>query len=234
MTVETSTSARAAAASKSQQAYLWIKERIAEQEYTSGYRIVLGSVADALGMSAVPVREAIRRLEAEGLVTYERNVGARVAMLDDTEYRHAMQTIAVVESAATALAAPQLTAEDLRRARTLNDVMADGLDRFDPHSFSVLNQEFHRTLWSPCPNPRLIEIVDAEWSRLGRLRDSIFAFVPGRARESVREHAAILDLLERGAGAAEVEQAVRRHRGATLTAFLEHETSTRGDTDADG
>ncbi len=63
--------------SKSQQAYHWIKERITRQEFTPGYRLVLGSIAGDLDMSVVPVREAIRQLEAEGLVMFERNVGAR-------------------------------------------------------------------------------------------------------------------------------------------------------------
>ena len=76
--------------SKSQRAYHWVKERIAGQEFTPGYRLVLGSIAAELDMSVVPVREAIRQLEAEGLVTFERNVGARVSMVDDTQYRFSM------------------------------------------------------------------------------------------------------------------------------------------------
>ncbi|MEL4441865.1 GntR family transcriptional regulator, partial [Shewanella algae] len=64
--------APASAQSKSQQAYHWIKERIAAQEFTPGYRLVLGTIAGDLDMSVVPVREAIRQLEAEGLVTFER------------------------------------------------------------------------------------------------------------------------------------------------------------------
>ena len=47
-------------------------------------RLVLSSIAEELGFSVVPVREAIRRLEAEGLVTFERNVGATVAAIDAT------------------------------------------------------------------------------------------------------------------------------------------------------
>ncbi|MFE6236797.1 GntR family transcriptional regulator [Cellulosimicrobium sp. NPDC057862] len=214
--------AAVAGVSKAQRAYRWIRERILAHDYTPGYRLVLATVAAELDMSVVPVREAVRRLEAEGLVTFERNVGARVAMLDDTAYRHAMETIAVVESAATALASRHLSASDLRRARALNDVMVGGLDRFDPRSFSALNQEFHHVLYAACPNPRMLAIVEAEWARLGRLRDSIFAFVPGRARDSVREHAEILALVEARAPVAEIEQAVRRHRAGTLAAFLGH------------
>ena len=103
------------AQSKSQRAYHWIKERIARQEFAPGYRLVLGTIAGELDMSVVPVREAIRQLEAEGLVTFERNVGAHVSMVDDSAYRHSMQTLGILEGAATALAARRLTAEDIRR-----------------------------------------------------------------------------------------------------------------------
>jgi len=209
--------------SKSQAAYRWIRDRIAQQDFTPGYRLVLGTIANELDMSVVPVREAVRQLEAEGLVTFERNVGARVSMVDDTQYRYAMQAIGIVESAATALAARNLTADDLRQARAVNEVMTRSLERFDPRAFSALNQEFHHILYSRCTNPRLLEMVDAEWARLGHIRDSIFAFVPDRARESVREHEGILVLIESEAPVAEIEQAVRRHRTGTLAAFLEHE-----------
>jgi DNA-binding GntR family transcriptional regulator len=209
--------------SKSQQAYDWIRERIINSEFTPGYRLVLGTIANELDMSVVPVREAVRQLEAEGLVTFERNVGARVSMVDDTQYRFTMQAISIVESAATALAARNLTADDLRRARTVNELMIAGLDRFDPRTFSMLNQEFHAILYSKCANPRLLEIVNAEWDRLGHLRDSIFAFVPGRAQESVREHEDIVAMIENGARLGEIEQAVRRHRTGTLAAYLIHE-----------
>lgn len=211
------------ALSKSQRAYLWIKERIASQQFTPGYRLVLGTIAAELQMSVVPVREAIRQLEAEGLVTFERNVGAHVSMVDERRYSASMQALSLVEAAAVALAAPELSAADLRRAREINQHMRDGLDHprgFDPHAFTVLNQEFHATLYRACPNPRLVELVDAEWARLGNMRDSIFAFVPDRARESVTEHDAIVDLIERGAPVTEIEQQMRRHRAGTLQAFL--------------
>lgn len=209
--------------SKSQHAYLWLKERIAGEELAPGYRLVLASIAQELDMSVVPVREAIRRLEAEGLVTFERNVGARVSMIDDSEYRQSMETLAILEGAATALAAPHLTARDVRRARELNRRLVESLDDFDPRLFTSLNHQFHAVLFAPCPNPRLLALVDAEWVRLGHLRDSTFSFVPGRAQESVREHETILDLIESGAPPADVERAARSHLSATLAAYLSHE-----------
>ena len=213
----------APARSKSQRAYLWLKERIADEEFTPGYRLTLASVANELDMSVVPVREAIRRLEAEGLVTFERNVGARVSMIDDTQYRNSMESLAILEGAATALAARHLTAADLRQARELNRRLVASLDHFDPRVFTSLNQRFHSVLFAACSNPRLLALVEAEWVRLGHLRDSTFSFVPGRAQESVREHERIVDLIETGAPLADIERAARGHRSATLAAYLSHE-----------
>ncbi|TQK20721.1 GntR family transcriptional regulator [Microbacterium sp. SLBN-154] len=213
----------AAGLSKSQRAYHWVKERISSQEFTPGYRLVLGTIAAELDMSVVPVREAIRQLEAEGLVTFERNVGARVSMVDDTQYRFSMQALSILEGTATALAARRLSIDDIRHARQVNERMIESLADFDPRSFTRLNQEFHATLYGKCANPRMLELVEAEWGRLGHLRDSTFSFVPGRAQESVQEHENILRLIETGAPLGEIEKAARRHRSATLDAYMIHE-----------
>ena len=206
--------------SKAQLAHHWIRSRITDGTFSPGYRLVLGQIARDLDVSAVPVREAIRLLEAEGLVTFERNIGAQVAMLDATEYVHTMQTLSLVEGYATALSSPLLDADTLERARRINTEMADCLDHFDPANFTRLNLEFHSTLFEACPNPHLLDLVHRGWSRLSALRDSIFSFVPGRAHESVAEHSALLDLIENGADALQVELAARNHRLGTLDAFL--------------
>jgi DNA-binding GntR family transcriptional regulator len=169
------------------------------------------------------VREAIRQLEAEGLVQFEHNVGARVAMVDDSQYRHSMEALSILEGSATALSARHLTADDLRRARAINAQMIETLDHFNPSAFTQLNQEFHAALIAPCPNPRLHELVTVEMARLNRLRDSTFSFVPGRAQESVREHEQIVALIENSAPVDEIERAARLHHASTLDAYLTHE-----------
>ncbi|MGW6487082.1 GntR family transcriptional regulator [Streptomyces sp. NPDC055056] len=211
--------------SKSQAAYEWIRGRITTGSFGPGYRLVLSTLATQLGMSSVPVREAISRLTAEGLVTWERNVGASVAMVDPDRYIHAMEVITVLESAATALATPHLTRKDLARARELNAVMRGGLTDFDSRLFSTLNQEFHHLLYVKCPNPRLLEAVEVEWSRLGHMRDSVFGLVPHRPQESVCEHDGLLDLIEGGGTFDQIEKAVRRHRTRSLDAFRTHQTN---------
>ncbi|HEX7201830.1 MAG TPA: GntR family transcriptional regulator [Arthrobacter sp.] len=209
-----------AAGSKSQQAYEAVKARIVEGTYSPGYRLVLGSIARDLGVSVVPVREAIRRLEAEGLVTFERNVGATVAGIDPTEYLYTMQTLSIVEGAATALSAPLIDAVAIARARAVNEEMRECLNHFDPVRFTRLNQDFHSILFEHCPNPHILDLVHRGWNRLAALRSSTFRFVPGRAHESVNEHEALLQLIESGATADEIEKAARLHRSATLDAYL--------------
>ena len=217
---ETATETVTAAGSKSQQAYEAVKARIVEGTYTPGYRLVLASLAKDLGFSVVPVREAIRRLEAEGLVKFERNVGATVAGIDPTEYLYTMQTLSIVEGAATALSAPLVGEADVARARAVNQKMRECLDHFDPVRFTQLNQDFHSVLFEHCPNPHILDLVHRGWNRLGSLRSSTFRFVPGRAHDSVDEHEALLQLIEAGADAATIEKAARLHRSATLDAYL--------------
>lgn len=210
------------APSKSERAYHHISARITDGRYTPGYRLVLGQIAKELDVSVVPVREAIRRLEAEGLVTFEHNVGAQVAMVHEAEYLVTMQTLGIVEGAATALAAPFVSAEDIARARAINQLMTESLSHFDPGRFTELNLQFHSVLFEHCPNADILDIVHRGWARLRMLRASTFSFVPGRATGSVEEHERLLQLIENGANPLDIELSARQHRFATMDAYLEH------------
>lgn len=207
--------------SKSQDAYDWIRERITRHEYGPGYRLVLASIAAELDMSVVPVREAIRRLEAEHLVTFEKNVGARVSVVDEDQYVYTMQTLSLVEGYATRLAAPHLADEDLAAASEINERMHRLLDHFDAHVYTQLNQQFHAVLFAACPNPHVLDLVDRGWSRLAGLRDTSFALIPSRPRHSVEEHDRIVELIRTGADPDELELFTRNHRLRTLDAFLQ-------------
>lgn len=208
--------------SKSELAYQLIKKRIESGIYMPGYRLVQAPIASELGVSAVPVREAIRKLEAEGLVSFERNIGAQVALIKETEYLHTMQTLALVEGYATALSAEDITAEKIAEARSINQEMQKSLSAFDPTRFSELNLEFHSVLYESCPNPHVLELVHRGWNRMRVLRNSSFSFVPGRAEESVKEHEELLRLIERKATASEIEHHAREHRLKTLRAVMKH------------
>ncbi|CAM4022105.1 MULTISPECIES: FCD domain-containing protein [Helcobacillus] len=209
-------------ATKSERAYRMIQQRIVQGDYLPGDRLKLEHIGEEIGSSVVPVREAIRRLQAEGLVTFEKFVGARVAAIDESEYVHTMETMSVIESAAVALAAPSLTAEQVAEARAVNEQMRDlaAAGDFDAVEFTHLNEQFHRALSHRCPNPHLVMLVDRAWNRLSALRNSTFSFVPDRAAASVEEHERILHLIESGAAGIDIELAMREHRMTTPRAYL--------------
>jgi DNA-binding GntR family transcriptional regulator len=206
--------------SKAEVAYRRIRNGILDGHYRAGQRLVLERVATEIGTSSVPVREALRRLEAEGYVAFKRNVGATVRTIDAAAYAESMETLAIVEAAATALAAPVLPKKELLKARRINEAMAKSLDLVDPLRFVTLNSEFHETLYRVCPNSYLVGLADRESDRLRGLRQG-FAFVPGRSSQAVSEHAHLLDLIEAHATFGTIEDYARAHRSRTVRAFLE-------------
>lgn len=207
-----------AAASRVEMAYAMIRERIVTGTYGPGYRLVLDELAREIGSSPVPIREAIRRLEAEGWVEYQRHVGARVASFDEAEFVQTVQAVALLEGYATALAAPHLRRSDLGKARKINDQLQAELDDLNPVLFSTLNREFHYVIYERCPNTHIRALLANQWARLDTIRRSVFVFVPGRARSSVAEHAEILDLIEAGAPAERIEEVARAHKLHTASA----------------
>lgn len=214
--------------SKSERAYQWLREKIRTREFEPGYKLVLSTLANELNVSVVPVREAIRQLEAEGLVDYEHNVGARVSTLNRDAYFEAMESVAVLEGAATALSVPFLTQVDLARAKELNEKMEALLSDFEPDTFTDLNKKFHRALFYKCPNTRLIELVYEEWDRLDYFRVSTFRYVPERAASSVQEHHQLVKLIEAGAEPAYLEKRAREHRMRTSQSYRAQIDTTGG------
>ena len=208
------------ALSKSERAYQLIKTNITDGVYGPGFRLVLGTIAKELDISVVPVREAIRRLEAEGLVTFTTNVGAQVVATDAREYQFTMETLSLVEGMATAMAAPNVKPSDIALARKINAEMRECLEHFEPTRFTELNHEFHAVIFEHCANLHILDMVHRGWNRLATIRESSFIYVPGRARESVEEHDRLLDLIEAKADPLEIELAARNHRLSTLNQFL--------------
>jgi DNA-binding GntR family transcriptional regulator len=207
------------AVSKQQWVYDTLKERILSGVYGPGYRLVLAALARELDVSPVPVREAIRRLEAESWLTFTRNVGATVGEIDTESLEQVVRTLALVEGYATALAAPHLRQKDLAAARRINSRMRKQLDPLDPLEFGRLNRQFHVMILERCPNDHLRAIAHMEHERLDAMRRSLFHVMPQRACLSVDEHDEILDLIEDKAPPVEIEIAAREHKLHLIDAF---------------
>lgn len=206
--------------SKAEHAYQTIRQRIVSGEFEPGRRLVIEQLARAIDTSVVPVREAIRRLEAEDYVVYTRNVGATVASIDLARYPQTIEVVGVLEGAATGLAAAHLTARELKSARSLNAELRRSLKALDPARFSEINRRFHEALFRRCPNRHLLDLLEKEWILLQQTRRSAFALIPERAAESVEEHEHLLELIEARRPPDEIDAFVRSHRQVTAQALL--------------
>ena len=128
----------------------YLRDAILQGRVKSGESIRQEAVARELGTSRIPVREALRQLKSEGLVSLVPHTGARVATRDFAEYteiykiRERLEPLAIVESV------PHLTTEDLAALRTL---MLDIEATVDPISWLDLDRRFHLQTYARAPSP---------------------------------------------------------------------------------
>ncbi len=204
---------------KQERAYQTLRERILDGAYRPGYGLVIDALAEDFGISVVPVREAIRRLEAEGLIVYRPNVGAQVAPADPRVYEEELAVLSVLEGYATALAAPAVGPADLARLHDINREMVECLNQFDALGFARWNKEFHFLIYERCPNPYLVTLLRDKVRRLDAIRRTVFTQVPYRGRESIEEHEQLIELIGSRASFVEIETAAREHKLRTAEGF---------------
>src|SRR5437879_13133192 len=160
-----------AAPNKHELAYRLIGERIEAAAYQPGQRLVIDALARDLNMSQVPIREAIRRLQAEGWVTYRHNSGPEIANIGLEQWQATMEVQAVLEGYATALGAPNVRKEDVRVLRQHVAAMQRAMERFDLLGFSDGNRAFHNVIYARCPNPVLVERISETQAQLDAMRE---------------------------------------------------------------
>lgn len=199
-------------------AYEFIKRRILEKRLLPGQRITASQVAEEIGTSVLPVREALLSLEAERLVTLTPYVGAVVAWVSPDEVREVIHLLAVLEGYATAESLP----EARRLARILpgiNQKLRAAMQQEMWSWFIELNREFHFTIFEASGNAQLVENIRIFWSQLDTMLNATsFHLVPNRTSEDAREHDRIIDLLtSKSPDPIELEMVARRHRLRTAS-----------------
>src|SRR4051812_40537728 len=155
-----------ARSSKQEHVYSVLRRRILDGTYPPGYRLVIDTIGQELDVSPMPVREAIRRLEAEHWVAYQRNAGARVAPRDSESWAEAIEALGLLEGFVTARAAPHITADDLAEMRRIIDEMLADVEAMDVLGLTEHNEAFHRVVWERCPNRILRREVEQAAARL--------------------------------------------------------------------
>jgi DNA-binding GntR family transcriptional regulator len=172
-----------------------IREEILSGHLAPGERIRQEVVAQRANASRLPVREALRILEAEGLVEQEPNKGARVARLDRRELDGLYRIRERVEPLALAESIPHLSEADLDR---LADLQARIEHNVDPTRFLVLDRELHLLSYSACPIEQLRTMTTRLWNSTQHYRRA-FVALAGQDRMWVvnAEHRLLIDAVRR-------------------------------------
>lgn len=166
-------------------------------------------LAASLGVSRGPIREALGRLAAEGLVTIRPRRGAVVSALSHEEFLQAYQVREALETLAIRLAVPNLTDEDLDRIDRIVDDQVTALERDDVDEFFVLNTGFHQLFVDVSRNTPLQDMYRQLIGHMGRYQMRSVA-LRGTVRRSVAEHRAIARAC-RARDAARAERLLRNH-----------------------
>ncbi|MFM9436221.1 DNA-binding GntR family transcriptional regulator [Janthinobacterium sp. CG_23.3] len=180
--------------------YRTIKQWIVALQLAPDELIRDQDIAERLGVSRTPVREALRRLEDEGLVVTRFHKWTKVAPAAMAEAAQLYPVVAALEASAVELALPHLTAADLARLAALNAALALAIDGADVAPSALLDRAFHALLVRRSGNQELARLLATLLPRIERIELAHFGNQPV-ARQSVREHAAIIDALQLGDGA---------------------------------
>lgn len=204
---------------------------IADRELTEGERIIIDQFARSFGISLIPVREALARLHAEGLVTFERNKGYRVAPRPTiAELERLFEARWVIELGAAELAIDSCTSAALDDLKAINRLIAKGSYGTTFRGFRdfvTLNERFHVELVALADNPPLAEA----YRRLGyhqKITRPTSGRGPGDVKRFVREHDLIIRALERRDRAA-LREAVTKHIASGLERFEDDASVTGAD-----
>jgi DNA-binding GntR family transcriptional regulator len=149
-------------ASAADQAYAYVRERVISGDFAAGTRLTEWQIADALGTSRTPVREAMRRLVSDGFLRFQRNYGTFVGSFTSREIGELFETRALLEAEVAAAAARHITEAQVEQLAALQEqIEARGLD-LDRHNIariSPLNREFHRIISQASDSPRMVAML---------------------------------------------------------------------------
>jgi len=202
---------------KSEIIYQEIKEDIINGKYKPNERIVISDVAREFGASDIPVREAMRQLESDGLIQSKPYVGAIVTNFDLADICKIYQIRAVLEGLATRQAVDRIKKNGLKKLDTILSKMTKAVGSGNHVLLSNLNRDFHHVIYAASDNEYLIKVIFDLWDMSLRAR-AIFSFMPGRAQEAVDEHTDIVAALKKKDAKA-AEKLVIEHMNSHLKAL---------------
>lgn len=210
--------ASAASVTKSELAYHRVREKILAGEFSPGSVINQATLARAIGISTTPLREALRRLDAEGLVALDAHRDARVTELKAEEARDLFEVRRSLDTFAASLAAQRRTKADIAELRRA----AEGLEPLpaDPEYAQLLHhRRFHAAIYRASHNDLLIEMLEGLWDKADRYRRLALETerAPKARARKAEEHRMLMESVIVGDAEA-AERVMREHIDSSLGA----------------
>lgn len=214
-----------------------IRQRITAGEFPIGMQLRQAALANEFNVSRTPVREALRKLQAGGLITVTPHRGAVVRVPAPWEVRDAYEVRAELEGLAADRAATRITPSDIAKLEQANDTMRKGAQRASkpkatgnkPPPSTAANDTFHMVILEAAGNARLAQVIQQINESFPR---SVLAQVlvddPGLRAVNVAEHDAVIEALRARDGAA-AREAMREHvltAGNHLARWYERRSTT--------
>lgn len=200
-----------------------LQERILSGEFKEGEQLIQEAIALEYDVSRMPVREALRQLEARGLVEMKLHKGAVVTSVPIEQIAELFDLRAILEVDLLTHALPQMTPADLDRASTVLEDLETAYHQADTARFGELNWAFHRSLYLPSQRVQtlgIVQSINVQTDRYIRLQLAI----SHSSTEAETEHRQLLELCAQGNVKAAVTL-LKRHileTGRSLIASLVH------------
>jgi len=166
----------------------YLRESIISGQFAEDEPIRQDDIARVFNVSKIPVREALKRLEAEGLVQFQRNKGAVVTRISEPELAQIFEVRVLLEVQAIRLAVPRMTAAQLDRARAICD---EFMHDDDIGRWAELNWAFHTCLYEAAQRPFLLNMIRSIHDKVERYLRVQMSFDEGKERADL-EHREIL------------------------------------------
>jgi DNA-binding GntR family transcriptional regulator len=179
-------------------AYEAVRSGIIAGRYLAGARLTEQEIATTVGVSRTPVREALRRLDAEGLVEFTPNIGAVVTIWNDADSDEIFDLRAMLESYGARRATVRATDEQIAELRRLAELQyRESVDRSAGHLERIgeLNSQFHRSMQDAAASPRLVRAL-AGLIEAPLMMRTFQKYTPEDLQRSAQHHLEIVRALE--------------------------------------
>ncbi|MBQ1876007.1 MAG: GntR family transcriptional regulator [Selenomonas sp.] len=186
-----------------------LREAIRNGTLKPGERLMEIQLAEQLGVSRTPVREAIRKLELEGYVIMMPRRGTYVANMSMSDISDIFEIRSALESLSNGLAAKRITPDELEHLQNLLVMLKPYVEQMDMEKIVELDIEFHDLLYHASRNKRLVGIISNLRDQLTRFRTLSMSY-PGRLEATMEEHKSIVDAIAAGDSEA-ARQAAEKH-----------------------